>query len=144
MTDAWLVMLVNENEPGGGDSWGDRGRPARYAGVDALYLGFALCDEHRKIPARQRTSTVAISIWGGLWTRFEYIDATAINMNGTSIALYRRRLCAFFCMAKPHAPALSATTIYSRASFVEDRTFARYLAFPDSNARMVARAAVYP
>lgn len=33
-----------------------------------------------------------------------------IQMNGTSIAVYRMCLRAFFCMVKPHIPRLSVLT----------------------------------
>ena len=79
--------------------------------------------EHKKIPARQRISTAVMSVWGGLWTRFEYIGAMDINMNGTSIALYRRRLCAFFLYGE--APSAQRDGHVPRASFADDRTFAR-------------------
>lgn len=91
----------------------------------APYPEVALRGKHWKIPARQRTSTAAMSNWGGSATRFEYVHAMVITMNGTSIAAYRRRLRALLCVANPHAPAHSATAMYSSASFALDRTFAR-------------------
>lgn len=67
----------------------------------APYPEVALRGKHWKIPARQRMSTAAMSNWGGSATRFEYVHATVITMNGTSIAAYRRRLRALLCMANP-------------------------------------------